>query len=55
MKILTVERTKEKNDEDEFKFNDVSIHEDQLHQNSILIWFKNEIAIIITRRKMRKL
>ena len=42
-----------KNDEDELKFNDVSIHEDQLHQNSILIWFKSEMAIIM--RKMRKL
>ena len=36
------------NDDDEFRFNDASIHEDHLRQNGVLTSFSNETAVIMS-------
>ena len=36
------------NDDDEFRFKDLSTHEGHLLQNGILIWFCNETAIMMS-------
>ena len=40
--------TRYDDDDDEFRFNDASTHEGQLHQNGILTWFGIETAILKT-------
>ena len=35
-------------DDDEFRFNDTSTHEGHLHQNGVLTWFYNKMAIMIS-------
>ena len=35
-------------DDDESRFNDTSTHEGHLHQNGVLTWFCNEMAILIS-------
>ena len=37
-------------DDDEFRFNDVSTHEGHLRQNGELTWFCNETMIMISHR-----
>ena len=35
-------------DDDEFRFNDISTHEGHLHQNGELTWFCNETIIMMS-------
>ena len=35
-------------DDDEFRLNDASTHESHLRQNGVLIWFCNEIVIMMS-------
>ena len=37
-------------DDDEFRFNDASTHEDHLRQNGELTWFCNETIIMISHK-----
>ena len=43
------------NNDDEFRFNDASTHEDHLRQNGIVTWFGIEKAIMVSQIYMKNI